>query len=65
MIITPMAYIGLLCMLSGAAASYWGSSMRLSTIQVPGNTRIHVGTAMSFLGGLALSIGCVSFLLSF
>jgi len=52
-------------MLTGAAASYWGSSMRLSTIQVPGNTRIHVGTAMSFLGGLALSIGCVSFLLSF
>jgi hypothetical protein len=50
--------------LLGLAASAHGASMQVRTAQFPGNPRIRIGMVMSMLGGVCVSIGGVSLLMS-
>ena len=56
--------MGLIGLALGAAASAGGTSFRTSTFQGPGNYRIPVGGAVSFLGGMIVSLSVVQLLLS-
>ncbi|HJR20860.1 MAG TPA: hypothetical protein VJ822_04525 [Dongiaceae bacterium] len=56
--------MGLIGLALGAAASAGGTSFRMSTFQGPGNYRIPVGGAVSFLGGMIVSLSVVQLLLS-
>jgi hypothetical protein len=55
---------GLSTMMIGLAASAHGASLQVRTAQFPGNPRIRVGMVMSMLGGICVSIGGVSLLMS-
>jgi len=59
-----MLLFGVATMLLGLAASAQGASLQVRTAQFPGNPRIRVGMVMSMLGGVCVSIGGVSLLLS-
>jgi hypothetical protein len=59
-----MTTIGLVGMALGFGSSFWGAQLQTRTIQVEGNPRIQTGVMLSFLGGLALSLGGVSLFLS-
>ena len=56
--------MGLIGLALGAAASAGGTTFRISTFQGPGNYRIPVGAAVSFFGGMILSLSVVQVLLS-
>jgi hypothetical protein len=59
-----MITVGLIGLALGPAASAGGATLRLSTFQGPGNYRITVGAAVSFLGGMMVSLSVVHVLLS-
>jgi hypothetical protein len=59
-----MMLFGLSTMLIGLAASAHGASLQVRTAQFAGNPRIRVGMVMSTLGGICVSIGGVSLLMS-
>jgi len=59
-----MMLFGLTTTLLGLAASAHGASMQVRTAQFPGNPRIRAGMVMSMLGGICVSIGGVSLLMS-
>jgi hypothetical protein len=59
-----MITVGLIGLALGTAASAGGATLRLSTFQGPGNYRITVGAAVSFLGGMMVSLSVVHVLLS-
>lgn len=59
-----MFLFGVMMTLVGLAASAQGAQLQVRTAQYPGNPRIRVGMAMSMLGGICVSIGGVSLLLS-
>ncbi len=59
-----MMLFGLTTILLGLAASAHGASMQVRTAQFPGNPRIRAGMVMSMLGGICVSIGGVSLLMS-
>ena len=62
--VLAMILFGLTTILLGLAASAHGASMQVRTAQFPGNPRIRVGMCMSMLGGVCVSIGGVSLLMS-
>lgn len=59
-----MLLFGVMMMLVGLAASAQGAQLQVRTAQYAGNPRIRAGMAMSMLGGVCVSIGGVSFLMS-
>lgn len=59
-----MITMGLIGLALGTAASAGGATLRLSTFQGPGNYRITVGAAVSFFGGMIVSLSVVQVLLS-
>jgi hypothetical protein len=59
-----MITIGLVGLALGAAASAGGAQFRTNTFQGPGNYRIAVGTAVSFLGGMIVTLSAVQLMLS-
>ncbi len=59
-----MMLFGVSTVLLGLVASAHGASMQVRTAQFPGNPRIRVGMVMSMLGGICVSIGGVSLLMS-
>ena len=59
-----MTTIGLVGMALGFGSSFWGAQLQTQTIQVEGNPRSHSGMVLSFLGGIALSLGGLSLFLS-
>lgn len=59
-----MMLFGVTTVLLGLAASAHGASMQVRTVQFPGNPRIRVGMCMSMLGGVCVSVGGISLLLS-
>jgi hypothetical protein len=59
-----MMLFGVTTILVGLASSAHGASMQVRTAQFPGNPRIRVGMVMSMLGGICVSIGGVSLLMS-
>ncbi len=60
-----MATLGIIGLILGTAASAWGARLTTETVQYTGNPRIRLGSAMSFLGGVFLSIGGTTLVLSF
>ena len=59
-----MITIGLIGLALGTAASAGGASLMTNTFQGPGNYRIPVGGAVSFLGGMIVALSVVQVLLS-
>jgi hypothetical protein len=59
-----MLLFGVATVLVGLAASAQGAQLQVRTAQFPGNPRIRMGMVMSMLGGVCVSIGGVSLLLS-
>jgi hypothetical protein len=62
--VPTMMLFGVSTVLLGLAASAHGASMQVRTAQFPGNPRIRIGMVMSMLGGVCVSIGGVSLLMS-
>jgi hypothetical protein len=59
-----MLIYGLLQVFTGLAACACGTQLMTQTAQYPGNTRIRVGSIVSFLGSICFTFGGLTVVMS-